>query len=122
MSIPVPLSLTRHAGKLVFVSGKLGADPRSGVIPEGDITGQTDLAMTNLEKDLSGLGLSLKNVVKTTVFLTEIRNFSAMNEVHRSRFPEPVPARSTIGVASLPDVDALVEIEFVAYAETAPTQ
>lgn len=121
MSIPAPLSLTRTAGPFVFVSGKLGADPSSGVIPKGDIRTQTDHAITNLEKDLRVLGLALSNVVKTTVFLTDMANFSTMNEVYRSRLPEPFPARSTIGVASLPDVDALVEIELVAYNDAGPT-
>lgn len=117
MSAPAPLSLTRKVGPFVFASGKLATDPSSGVIEKRDIKGQTEQVITNLEKDLSGLGLGLKNVVKTTVFLTDMRNFAAMNEVYRSRFSEPFPTRSTIGVAALPDVNALIEIELVAYAE-----
>lgn len=117
MSIPSPLSLSRKAGLFVFVSGKLGTDPKSGTIAKGDIIAQSHQVITNLEKDLGEHGLGLKDVVKTTVFLTDMRNFAAMNEVYRSRFPEPFPTRSTIGVAALPDVDALVEIELVAMVQ-----
>jgi len=117
MSNPAPLSLTRKAGPFIFVSGKLGTDPTSGIIEKKDIKGQTDQIISNLEKDLKDLGISLKNVIKTTVFLTDMRNFAAMNEVYRSRFSEPYPARSTVGVASLPDVNALIEIELIAYIE-----
>lgn len=114
MSKPSPLSLSRTAGELVFLSGSLGTDPSTGLIPKGDITVQTEHVIGNLERELQKLGLGLQNVIKTTVFLTDMRNFDAMNDVYRSRFPEPFPARSTIGVAALPHVDGLVEIELVA--------
>lgn len=116
MNMPSPLSLSKKVGSLVFVSGKLGADPKTGLIPRGDIAAQTLQIISNLEEELRQYGLGLKDVVKTTVFLTDMRNFEAMNEVYRSRFPEPFPTRSCIGVAALPHVDALVEIELIASA------
>jgi len=112
--MPSPLSLSRKVGSSVFVSGKLGTDPKTGTMTKGDIKAQTLQIIDNLEDELRQYGLGLKNVVKTTVFLTDMRNFEAMNEVYRSRFPEPFPTRSCIGVAALPHVDALVEIELIA--------
>lgn len=117
MSMPSPLSLSRKVGSFVFVSGKLGTDPKTGLIPKGDIAAQTQQVIQNLAEELQKHGLGLKDVVKTTVFLTDMRNFEAMNTVYRSSFTEPFPTRSTIGVAALPHVDALVEIELIASAQ-----
>jgi 2-iminobutanoate/2-iminopropanoate deaminase len=101
------------ACEFVFCSGQLGLDPTSGQIVEGGIEAQTRQALQNLSAVLKAAGTDLAHVVKTTVFLTDMGNFKAMNEVYATFFADQPPARSTIAVKSLPR-DGLVEIEAIA--------
>ena len=98
---------------MVFVSGQLPIDPETGVFASSDIMGQTRQSLTNMRNILESEGLYLSNVVKTTVFLSDMNNFAAMNEVYSSFFSSPFPARSAVAVKTLPK-DALVEIECIA--------
>ncbi len=97
----------------VYTSGQVAQDPASGRLIEGDVAAQTEQIFDNLEAVLEAAGKSLSDVVKVSVFLTDMRNFAAMNEVYARRVPAPYPARTTIGVASLP-LGAAVEIDMVA--------
>ncbi len=117
MSGEFPFSSSLKAGKYIFVSGKVGVDPESGTIQVGDIKAQTIQTLENLEKELKTYGLDLNSVVKTTVFLTDMRNFDAMNVAYKEQFTKRLPARSCVSVSGLPHVDALVEIELIAYME-----
>ena len=101
------------AGGLVFVAGQLGLRPGDAAV-EGDITAQTGQALANLAAILEAAGSSMDKLVKTSVFLMDLADFQAMNEVYASRVGERPPARSTFQVASLPS-GALVEIEAVAH-------
>ncbi len=117
MSGAFPFSSSLKAGEYIFVSGKVGVDPETGTIQIGDVRAQTEQTLKNLEKELKPYGLDLNSVVKTTVFLTDMRNFEAMNGVYRENFTTRLPARSCVSVSALPHVDALVEIELIAYTE-----
>lgn len=99
--------------RLVFVSGQLPIDPATGAFPEGGVKEQTRQSLTNAASILEAAGLSLKNVVKTTVFLADMADFAAMNEVYAQLFSAPFPARSAVAVKTLPK-GALVEIECIA--------
>jgi 2-iminobutanoate/2-iminopropanoate deaminase len=101
------------AGDLVFVAGQLGLEPGDTEI-SGDIAQQTGKALANLAAILEAAGSSMENLVKTTVFLMNLDDFQAMNEVYASRVGDRPPARSTFQVAKLPS-GALVEIEAVAH-------
>ena len=108
-----PYSQGISTGSLIFVSGQLPLDPATGTFPE-DITGQTRQSLTNVKNILESAGSGMDKVVKTTVFLSDIANFGAMNEVYGTFFAEGgYPARSAVEVACLPK-NALVEIEVVA--------
>ena len=98
---------------LVFVSGQLPIDPATGAFPEGDVKVQTRQSLANARAILESAGLSLKNVVKTTVFLADMADFASMNEVYSQFFTAPFPARSAVAVKTLPK-GALVEIECIA--------
>ena len=98
---------------LVFLSGQLPLDPATGAFPEGGIQAQTRQSLRNVQAILEAAGLSLANVVKTTVFLADMGDFAAMNEVYASFFAEPFPARSAVAAKALP-MGALVEIECIA--------
>ena len=98
---------------LIFVSGQLPIDPATGAFPEGGVKEQTRQSLTNAKAILEAAGLSLANVVKTTVFLADMGDFSAMNEVYAEFFAEPFPARSAVAVKTLPK-NALVEVECIA--------
>ena len=98
---------------LVFVSGQLPIDPATGAFPEGGIKEQTRQSLTNAKAILSEAGLDLSNVVKTTVFLADMGDFVAMNEVYAQFFSAPFPARSAVAVKTLPK-GVLVEIECIA--------
>ena len=98
---------------MVFASGQIALDPSSGQLVEGDVQAQTHRALRNLTAVLEAAGCSLSNVVKTTVFLTSMSNFTAMNEVYATYFGDEPPARSTVAVAELPK-GAQVEIEAIA--------
>jgi len=107
-----PLSGVVVAGPFVFVSGQVGADPRTGAISAG-VKAQTKTVLANIEAKLSKAGCGLKDVVKSTVFLADIRGFEEMNEVYRAAFAPDFPARSTIeGRLARPEF--LVEIEVIA--------
>ena len=103
---------------LVFVSGQLPIDPATGAFPEGGVEAQTRQSLLNAQAILRAAGLSLSNVVKTTVFLADMADFAAMNGVYAQFFSAPFPARSAVAVKTLPK-GALVEIECIA---TSPCQ
>ena len=101
------------AGELVFVAGQLGLEPGQSVV-EGDVARQTEQALANLAAILEAAGSSLDKLVKTSVFLVDMGDFQAMNEVYAARVGDRPPARSTFQVAGLP-AQARVEIEAVAH-------
>ena len=107
-----PYSQAIDTGTFVYASGQLPIDPKTGTMPEG-IKEQTAQSLANVKAILAEAGLSLSNVVKTTVFLSDMANFAAMNEVYAENFSAPYPARSAVAVKELPK-QALVEIEVVA--------
>lgn len=107
-----PYSQAVKAGGMVFVSGQLPIDPATGAFP-GGVTEQTKRSLLNCKAILEQAGLGLGNVVKTTVFLKDMNDFAAMNEVYASFFAQPYPARAAFEVARLPK-DAQVEIEMIA--------
>lgn len=109
---PYSQAIDSGAG-LVFVSGQLPIDPATGAFPEGGVKEQTRQSLTNARAILESAGLGLANVVKTTVFLADMADFAAMNEVYASFFAAPFPARSAVAVKDLPK-GALVEIECIA--------
>lgn len=98
---------------LVFVSGQLPIDPATGAFPEGGVQQQTRQSLLNAKAILEVAGLNLSNVVKTTVFLADMADFAAMNEIYAQFFTAPFPARSAVAVKTLPK-GALVEIECIA--------
>lgn len=98
---------------MVYTSGQIGLDPASGQLVEGDVQAQTHRVLQNVAAVLEAAGSSLANVVKTTVFLTSMGDFAAMNEVYATYFGNEPPARSTVAVAELPK-GARVEIETIA--------
>jgi 2-iminobutanoate/2-iminopropanoate deaminase len=108
-----PYAQAIRAGGLVFCSGQIPLDPGSGQVVSGGVAEQTARVLDNLSGLLGAAGLSLGDVVKTTVFLVSMDDFPVMNEVYQRYFPEAPPARSTIGVAALPR-GARVEIEAIA--------
>ena len=108
-----PYSQAIRVNGLVFCAGQTPIDPAAGKLIEGDVPAQTRRVLQNISAILEAAGTSLAKVVKTTVFLTDMANFKAMNEVYAEFFPEHPPARSTIAVAGLP-LGAQVEIECIA--------
>jgi 2-iminobutanoate/2-iminopropanoate deaminase len=112
---PYSQALDSGAG-LIYLSGQLPIDPATGAFPEGGIKEQTRQSLLNAEAILIEAGLSLSNVVKTTVFLADMGDFAAMNEVYSQFFLPPYPARSAVAVKTLPK-GALVEIECIAVAK-----
>jgi 2-iminobutanoate/2-iminopropanoate deaminase len=108
-----PYNHANRAGNFVFCSGQLGIDPKTGGLAEG-IEAQAAQALHNLASVLEAGGCSPADVVKTTVFLKDIRDFSAVNSIYGDFFRKDFPARSAFQVAALPK-DALVEIEAIAY-------
>lgn len=108
-----PYSQAIVTGGLVYASGQLPVDPATGEFAEGGIKEQTRQSLTNVSSVLAEAGIDLSHVVKTTVFLSDMGNFAAMNEVYATFFKEPYPARSAVAVKALPK-GALVEIEVVA--------
>ncbi len=109
---PYSQAIDSGAG-IIFVSGQLPIDPATGAFPEGGVKEQTRQSLTNAKAILEAAGLSLANVVKTTVFLADMGDFAAMNEVYAEFFSEPFPARSAVAVKTLPK-NALVEVECIA--------
>ena len=110
-----PYSQAIKAGGFVFVSGQIPIDPQTGQFVPGGIAEQTEQVLNNLSAVLEAAGSSLDLVVKTTVFLADMKEFSGMNEVYATFFSSPPPARATVAAAGLPR-DARVEIEAVALA------
>lgn len=108
-----PYSQAIVAGGFVFASGQVPINPATGEFVEGGIKEQTRQSLTNVTNVLAEAGIDLSHVVKTTVFLSDMDNFAAMNEVYATFFSEPYPARSAVAVKTLPK-GALVEIEVVA--------
>ncbi len=108
-----PYSQAIQVGNLVYTSGQIPIDPSTGAFVEGGIEEQTRQSLTNVKAILEEAGLSMSNVVKTTVFMADMGNFAEMNAVYAEFFTEPYPARSAVAVKTLPK-DALVEIEVVA--------
>lgn len=108
-----PYSQAIAAGDLVFCSGQVGLDPSTGELVPGGVEAEAERALRNLAAVLDAAGLGYADVVKTTIFLADIADFTAVNTVYGRHMPDPPPARSTVGVAGLPR-DARVEIEAVA--------
>ena len=107
-----PYSQAVEANGFVYLSGQLPIDPQTGKMPEG-IKAQTQQALENVKAILAEAGLTMKNVVKTTVMLADIADFGGMNEVYATFFDEPVPARSAFAVRDVPK-GALLELECIA--------
>jgi 2-iminobutanoate/2-iminopropanoate deaminase len=110
-----PYSQAIEAGGLVFVSGQLGMDPETGNLAEG-VEAQAERALDNIAAILEAAGLEMKDVVKVTIFLSDMGDFPKVNEVYARYFSEPWPARACVAVAGLPK-GALVEIECIAALE-----
>jgi 2-iminobutanoate/2-iminopropanoate deaminase len=111
-----PYSQAIRAGSLLFVSGQVPIDPATGQIIDGDIAAQTHRVFRNISEILSAGGASLDHVVRTTVFLADMDDFTAMNEVYAGYFTTPAPARATVQVSRLPK-DARIEIDVIAMIE-----
>lgn len=107
-----PYSQAIAADHFVFVSGQLPIDPSTGTIPEG-IEAQAHASLSNVKAVLEASGCTLDDVVKTTVFLSDMENFAIVNQIYAGYFEEPFPSRSCFQVARLPK-DALVEVEAIA--------
>ncbi len=110
-----PYSQAIKANGLIFVSGQIPLDPRTQQIVDGDVARQTERVLENLKGIVEGAGSSLDRVVKTTVYLKDLADFAAMNEVYGRYFSSSPPARATVEVARLPK-DARVEIDLIALA------
>ena len=108
-----PYSQGVGAGGIVITSGQIPLDPATGNFVEGGVAEQTRQSLLNVQAILAAAGLTLENVVKTTVFLKDMNYFAAMNEVYATFFPSNPPARSAVQVGKLPR-DAMVEIEAIA--------
>ena len=113
----LPFSAGIRANGFIFTAGQVGTDPRSGQIVGPDVASQTRQTIANLQAILEAGGSSLDRLVKTTVFLADLRLFDAMNEVYKELIPEPRPGRSTVE-ARLARPELLVEIEGIALADS----
>jgi 2-iminobutanoate/2-iminopropanoate deaminase len=109
----VPISPAIVAGEFVFTSGQIGIDPKTGQMVAGGIEEQADQVLRNLTTVLEAAGSSMSHVLKTTVFLADMNDYAAMNEVYRRHFKDDPPARSAVQVVKLP-ANAKIEIEAVA--------
>lgn len=109
-----PYSQGIRFGQFIYTSGQIPIDPKSNTIVSGGIKNQTKQVLDNLKAVLASSGASMQDVVKTTVYLTNMMDFAAMNEVYATYFTEPFPARSTVQVAKLPK-EVAIEIDVVAY-------
>ena len=103
-------------GKFLYLAGQIPLDPATGKLVDGDVKAQTRQVLKNVEAVLLAAGASFQSVIKTTVFLKDMADFGAMNEVYAEYFSASAPARSTVGIAGLPR-DARVEIEVIAVVE-----
>ena len=112
-----PYSPAVRVGNMLFLSGSIPLDPVSGQLVEGGIKEQTTRVMENIKALLAAAGADLSHVVRTTVFMIDLGEFAAMNEIYASYFSAPYPARSTVQVSKLPR-DVRVEIDVIAILET----
>jgi len=111
---PYSQAVIAPAGRLLFCSGQIPLDPRSGeLVGAGDVRAQAERVMENLGAVLAAAGASFGAVVKTTIFLADLQDFGAVNEIYGRYFPENPPARATVQAAGLPK-GALIEIEAIA--------
>ena len=108
-----PYSQAVRAGQLLFVSGQIPLDPATGQMVDGDVAAQTRRVLDNVRAILDAANRSLADVVRTTIFLADMNDFAAVNEVYGQYFSQPYPARATVQVARLPK-DARVEIDAIA--------
>lgn len=108
-----PYNQAVKVGNMLFASGQLGLNPETGDFAEGGIKEQTEQAFRNVKAILAEAGMAIDNVVKTTVFLADMADFAAMNEVYASQFNGDFPARSAVAVKTLPK-NGLVEVEVIA--------
>ena len=108
-----PYSPAVRVGSFLFLSGQIPLDPASGQLVEGDIRAQTTRVMQNMGELLNAGGADFSHVVRTTIFLADMNDFAAVNEIYASYFSEPYPARATVQVARLPK-DVRVEIDAIA--------
>jgi 2-iminobutanoate/2-iminopropanoate deaminase len=109
-----PYSQAVAAGPFVFCSGQIALSANKDAPIPGDVKGQTEQVMKNIQGVLKAAGLNFSNIVKTTIFLTDMNDFATVNEIYGKHFPENPPARSTVAVAGLPR-GVKVEIEVLAY-------
>ena len=116
-----PYSQAVRTGSMIFCAGQVPLDPKTGQIVSGDISEQTRRVLDNLMAVLKAEGLTMSNVVKTTVFLADFGDFPKMNEIYATYFTDQPPARSTVGVSTLPK-NARVEIEAIAMADESDTR
>jgi 2-iminobutanoate/2-iminopropanoate deaminase len=114
-----PYSSALRAGDWLFVSGQVPIEPATGQMIDGDIAAQTRRVLDSVGALVSDAGLTLADVVRTTVFLADMNDFAAMNEIYRTYFSEPYPARSTVQAARLPR-DARIEIDVIAFRPAHP--
>ncbi len=108
-----PYSQAIKFGNLVFVSGQIPIDPTTGNLIQGDIRKMTEVVLTNIKNILNSIGLDMKNILKTTIYLKDMANFKDVNDVYSTFFSKPYPARATIAVKELPK-NAEIEIEVIA--------
>jgi 2-iminobutanoate/2-iminopropanoate deaminase len=108
----LPFSVAVRGGGLLFLSGQVAQDPATGELIDGDAAQQTDQVLRNLAATLAAIGKDLSDVIRVGVYLTDMSEFAAMNDVYRGHFTEPYPARTAIGVAALP-LGAAVEMDVV---------
>lgn len=107
-----PFSPAIRSGGFIYLSGQVGLDPATGKLVEGGVERQTEQVFRNLAAVLEAAGKSFGHVVRAAVYLTDMRDFAAMNAIYATQFEQPFPARTTIGVAALP-LGAVVEIDLV---------
>jgi len=112
-----PYSWATKISNLIFVAGQAALDPGGNLVGEGDIRAQTEQTMENIKLTLEAAGATLADVVKTTIYLTDIANYAGMNEVYRRYFPVDPPARATL-LTGLVVTGLLVEIEAIAVLES----
>jgi 2-iminobutanoate/2-iminopropanoate deaminase len=108
-----PFSIGAQSGDLLLLSGQVAQDPATGALIDGDITAQTNQVLRNLTEALKAAGKDLSNVIRVGVYLTDMGNFAAMNDVYKTYFTAPYPARTAIGVVALP-LGAIVEVDAIA--------
>ena len=108
-----PYSQAILAGNVMYTSGQIALDPATGALVEGDFSAQVHRVFNNLKAVLTAAGATFANVAKATVYLTDLANFTTLNEIYASYFGATKPARTTVGVAQLPK-GGLVEIDLIA--------